>query len=181
MQFELDLTEHEMEAFEQVVQGRLAALAKTALGGWKLVVLSAIPGIPLGFAVVTFIDLYRANPQLWSDLGTIIGSLIVAWTLLAWGRLYKRKLVEKKFDFRDTWLGAESMVVVADEVGITATSPGSTMQLSWALIREVIEDDATLYLFFNLSHALVLPKRLFRSTDELVQLRGWAKRDADVN
>lgn len=104
-------------------------------------------------------------------VNVIAAGLAVA--LMTGSHIYKRKLIEKAVYLRDGWLGAQLMV--ADEVGITVTSPGSSAQLSWALVREVIEDEATLYLFFNLSHALVLPKRVFRSGEELDQLRRWAQ------
>lgn len=36
------------------------------------------------------------------------------------------------------------------------------------------EDEAALYLFFNLTRAFIVPKRVFRSTEELDQFRGWS-------
>lgn len=172
MEFEYELTEAELVAFDKVVHARVDTLTKAALGGWEFLAQNILAWIPIGIAGAAFIDLYHDYPQS-PDLKTIAIAASLAVALMTGSGIYKRKLIEDAVKLSDDWPRAQSLV--ANEVGITMTSPGSSAQLSCPVVREVIEDDATLYLFFNLSHALVLPKQVFRSGDELDQLRRWAQ------
>ena len=170
MNIEYSLTQSDLAAFNTVVRRRIAARAKPS---FKLLVLNVVAWIPFGAAAADYLNLYRSYPHLASDLNFILLASAIAAVLIKSINVYRRKLLERAV-YADENNRAEQSIT-ADQSGLCVVAGDASSRCAWSSFTDCSEDDAALYLFLDVSHAVIVPKRAFRSTQELQQFLGWAK------
>ena len=174
MKFEYELTQRDVLSFHDLVNRRTAKTIKAAVSNVTLFVINVVPWLPVGVAVGSYLALYDRyrHPPLASDLNVILIAVVIAGILMAASAFYRRKLVAGAVYRSDGW--SESQSVSADPEGLHITSPGASTHCAWTRFSECVEDDAGFYLFLDMSHAVIVPKHVFHSPEELAQFRAWA-------
>lgn len=175
MRFSFTVTDKDIQALRTATNRRLAELARA---NGKLFFSNLVTWFPLGIAIAAYGSLYRQHPELAHDLSVIAGTFLFSVVLLMANGWYKRHLYDKVMLAKDSWFFSEQTVEITAESLRTEGRYGSS-NYKWSAFTFVAEDHANIYLFVDNGHALLLPKSVFTSPEQLVQLKAWLNTTAE--
>jgi hypothetical protein len=169
MRFTFTLTVRDIHALRAVTNRRLTNLASA---NSKLFFSTLFTWIPLGVAGAAYGSFYRQHPELAHDLKVIAGALLVSIVLFMFNAWYKRHLYNKVLLAKDSWVFSEQTFEITAE-GLKTEGTYGSSNYKWPAFIFTTEDQANVYLFVDNGHALVLPKSVFTSPEQLTHLKTW--------
>jgi hypothetical protein len=158
----------------KIVYQRLAAKARTAKNIAGPLALNILAWMGIAYAAATYVSLRRKHPDLSSDLNELLVSFAVGVVLLIVGQLYQQRRLRESAFSEKIWLCAPQSLS-ATEGYLDVATDGASTRYDWSRFIECIEDRTKLYLFLDLSYAVVVPKSAVGRSEELDQFRVWAK------
>lgn len=169
MRFTFTLTDRDIQALRAVTNRRITNLANAKS---KLFFSNLITWIPLGVAFAGYGTLYLQHPELARDLSVIATALLIGAVLLVANNRYKRHIFNKVLFPKNAWLFSEQTIEISAE-GIKTESAYGSSSFKWPAFVHTEEDQTNFYLFVDNRHAVLLPKSVLMSPDQLAQIKAW--------
>ncbi len=170
MRFTFELEARHIRAFNDIAIRRLRARTKET---WKLFPAFVVAWIPFGYAVGTYISLYKGNQNIRSDL-LLIPFLLGMTAATVWlAGKYKARL--RAAAARDCSFSRVDHSVLAEPEYLEIVSGGVRSCYEWSRFIEVLEDVEALYLFLDSAEAVVIPKSAFADLADLEQFNAWLR------
>jgi hypothetical protein len=170
VRFAFELEARHIRAFNDVAIRRLRARTKET---WKLFPAFVVAWMPFGYAVGTYIWLYKENQNIRSDLLLIPFLLSVTAAMIWLAGKYKAKL--RAAAARDNSFSRVDHSVLAEPEYLEIVYGGVKTCYEWSRFIEVLEDAEALYLFLDLREAVVIPKSAFADLADLQQFNTWLR------
>jgi hypothetical protein len=171
MHFTFTLTDQDIQALRAVTNRRITNLANAKS---KLFFSNLITWIPIGVAFAGYGTLYRQHPELARDLSVIAMALLIGVAFLVANNRYKRHIFNKALLPINTWIFSEQTIDISPD-GIKTEGAYGSSNLKWAAFVHTDEDQINFYLFIDNRHAVLIPKSVFTSPDQLAQIKAWVR------
>ncbi len=166
------LTQGDLVALLKVINRRLTELSHAQS---KLFFSNLLIWIPLGIAFAAYAALFRNYPSMTRDLAIVAVFFCIGIGLMVGGILFKQRVVYRRAMLApDGWFLSEQTVDLSPD-GVSVRSACGEAHYTWPSFRDIVEDEANLYLFIDNAQALVLPKHALGSPEQIAQLKTWAK------
>lgn len=174
MKFTYTLSQLDVVTFNKLVCRRLAATTTTITARLGLFVLNALAWVAIAITTAAYASLYNKHAWLTSGLNTVLIAFGVAIAVLVASHLYRQKR-NRELAFSDaSWLRATQSVSATPE-GLEIMTSGACTRYDWSGFTDCVEDQTMLYLFLDLTCAVLIPKNAFSTPEELSRFRSWAK------
>lgn len=98
---------------------------------------------------------------------------LLAAALIWVGAIYKRRLFQAVLRDDEETRALQSVSI--DSAGLSVVTGEASSRCTWSSFKDYFEDEVAVYLFMDLSHAVIVPKQSFGSAEELGQFREWAR------
>jgi YcxB-like protein len=177
MNLSYSLSKDQLMAFNRFTYRRLGARRGAKVAN---TILSVVIWVSIAVATGTFTSLYKKAPALSTELNTIAFLFALSMGGLIAGIVYQQRS-QRNAVFGEGSMLRRQQSVAATSDGLDFAVPGARTHYDWSRFVEVFEDSATIYLYLDSSHGLVIPKTAFASADELQQFVSWAKSGAEAS
>ncbi len=163
MILKFQLTRKDSDEFQKFLERRLRAIGKVRS---NFFLFDVLVGLPVGVAVVTFINIYLKS----RNLRGLLIVLAVALILLAIALIARTRYGRKNFlnlMFLPENLIFQPQVLNASDVGLSVEIAGAENRFLWSNFQELCEDQDRIYLFIDNSQAVIIPKHSLESAEQL--------------
>jgi len=169
MRFKFKLSQADYVAFQTLVLRRLTKLSGANI---KLFFINLFAWIPIGIAFAAYAMLYRKYPVAADDLTVVAIAFEVGCVLMSVAYFY-RKYAYRKAMFSHSGRFLSEQVLEISEEGISLSGHCSEASFRWPAIIDFAEDNRNLYLFIDNAEAILLPKAVLASSEQLSQIKAW--------